>query len=110
MTNVILSPLLSVYFPNTKETVRLRAVDSPQYSHSRQESDAGILLKRTIKATFLSADVDKIRNSTQKVIVSAFSNRAVRYHVGEYPYLASISLSGGIPHVTITFEALEPVL
>lgn len=110
MINIMLRPKLSVYFPDLKKTLQFRAIDSTQYSESRQESDAGILLKRTIKATFLSADVDRLRNSTQKVIVYAISNSGYRYQVGIDPYMASISLSGGIPHVTITFEASLPIL
>lgn len=110
MNEILLSPVVNVYVPLLKKNIRLKSEQPVIFSESSQDSSAGRLIKCTMKVVVKTKDAEFFRSCNLGLIITGTSNTSLEYICGTNDYPATYTISGGLPFVTLAFEAQLPML
>lgn len=110
MRKIITAPRIRFQAHNSTENLIIEGVTRCIYSESDDPSDAGKLIKKTLKMKTTRDNAQYFINNNTRGIVNLITNVNEQFNIGTSDFPCQIKHAGDLVYTELTFIASEPVL
>ena len=110
MIKIITAPRIRFQTHNCPENLIIEGVTRCIYSETDDISDAGKIIKKTLKMKTTRDNAQYFINNNKRGIVTLITNVNEQFNIGTSDYPCQIKHSGDLVYTELTFIASEPIL